>query len=70
MQFLSRQGLAFPGNNNEGNFEKLMELSAKVGPKITSWMKRKREKFLHHDTQNEIIILSDTAKSINDSMFY
>ena len=38
IQFLSRQGLAFWGNNNEGNFEKLMKLSAKVDPRITSWM--------------------------------
>ena len=38
IQFLSRQGLAFWGNNNEGNFEKLMKLSAKVDPRTTSWM--------------------------------
>ena len=69
IQFLSRQGLAFRGNNNEGNFEKLMKLSAKVDPRINSWMeKNKRQKYLHHDTQNEIIrlmafiILRDIAK--------
>ena len=39
-------------------------------------MENKREKYLHHDTQNEIIrlmafiILRDTAKNINDSIFY
>ena len=39
-------------------------------------MANKREKYLHHDTQNEIIrlmafiILRDTAKNINDSIFY
>ena len=57
IQFLSRQGLAFWGNNNEGKFEQLMKLSAKVDPRITSWMKKKRQKYLHHDTQNEIIRL-------------
>ena len=58
IQFLSRQGLAFRGNNNEGNFEKLMKLSAKVDPRINSSMeKNKRQKYLHHDTQNEIIRL-------------
>ena len=57
IQFLSRQGLAFRGNNNEGNLEQLMKLSAKVDPRITSWMEKKRQKYLHHDTQNEIIRL-------------
>ena len=36
IQFLSRQCLAFRENNNEGNFEQLLKLSAKVGPRITS----------------------------------
>ena len=64
------------GNNNAGNFEHLMKLSAKVDPRIASWMKKKGEKYLHHDTQNEIIrlmafiILRDIAKNINDSIFY
>ena len=71
IQFLSRQGLAFRGNNNEGNFEQLMKLSEKVDPRITSWMEKKR-----NNTQNKIIrlmtfiILRDIAKSINDSIFY
>ena len=39
-------------------------------------MEKKREKYLHHDTQNEIIrlmvfiILRDIAKNINNSIFY
>ena len=71
IQFLSRQGLALRGNNNEGNFEQLMKLSAKVDTRITFWMEKKREKYLHHDTQNEIIrlmafiILRDIAKKIS-----
>ena len=74
IQFLSRQGLAFRGNNNEGNLEQLMKLSAKVDPRITSWMEKKRQKYLHHDTQNEIIrlmalILRYIPKNINDSIF-
>ena len=32
IQFLSRQDLAFRGNNNESNFKQLMKLSAKVDP--------------------------------------
>ena len=77
-QLLSRQGLAFRGNNNEGNFEQLMKLIAKDGPRITSWMEKKSEKssYLHHDTQNEIIrfmsfiILRDIATNINGGIFY
>ena len=44
IQLLSRQGLAFRGNNNEGNFEQLMKLIAKDGPRITSWMEKKVRK--------------------------
>ena len=60
IQFLSRQGLAFQGNNNEYNFEQLMKLSAKVDPRITSWMEKEltyhlQQTYLHHDRQNEII---------------
>ena len=53
-----------------------MKLSANIDPRITSWMEEKQEKYLHHDTQNEIIrlvvfiILKDVAKSINGIIFY
>ena len=68
IRFLSRQGLSFFGNNNEGYFKQLIKLSAKVYPIITSSMEKKQQKYLYHDTQNEIIrlmafiILRDTAK--------
>ena len=42
LTILRRQGLAFRGNTNEGNLEQLMKLSAKVDPRITSWMEKKR----------------------------
>ena len=67
-QLLSRQGLVFQRNNNEGDFEQLMKLSAKVDHRITSWIEKKRETYLHHDMQNSIIkllnfmILRDTKK--------
>ena len=35
IQFLSRESLAFRGNNNKGKFEQLMKLSAKDDPRIT-----------------------------------
>ena len=44
IQLLSRQVLAFRGNNNEGNLEQLMKLIAKDGPRITSWMEKKVRK--------------------------
>ena len=53
-----------------------MKLSAKFDPRIISRTEKKWEKYLNHDTQNEIIrlmvfvILRDIAKNINDSMFY
>ena len=68
IQLLSRQGLVFQRNNNEGNFEQLMKLSAKIDHRITSWIEKKREAYLHHDMQNSIIklltfmILRDTKK--------
>ena len=52
-----------------------MKLSAQVDPIITSWMKKKQEKYLYHNAQNEIIrlmafiILRDIAKNINDNIF-
>ena len=57
IQVHSHQGVAFWGNNNEGYFELLMELSAKVDTRITSCAEKKQEKYLHHDMQNEIIRL-------------
>ena len=45
-----------------------MKVSAKVDHRITSWMEKKRETYLHHDMQNAIIqlltfmILRDTKK--------
>ena len=34
-----------------------MTLSAKVDPRISSWMEKKRKKYIRHDTQNKIIRL-------------
>ena len=44
IQFVSQHCLAFRGNDNEGNFEQLMKLRAKVDPRIITWMEKKREK--------------------------
>ena len=34
IQYLGRQGLAFRGNAEEGNFDQLMQLSAKIDPRV------------------------------------
>ena len=53
-----------------------MKLSAKADPRITSLIEKMREKYLYHNTQNEIIrlmafiILRDIAKNTNDNIFY
>ena len=53
-----------------------MKFSAKIDHRITSWVAKTRETYLHHDTQNAtirllaFIILRDTEKNINDSMLY
>ena len=47
IQFLSRQGLALRGNNNEANFEQLMKLKAKVDPKLLlGWRKSDKSTFI------------------------
>ena len=51
-----------------------MKFSAKIDHRITSWVAKTRETYLHHDTQNAtirllaFIILRDIEKNINDSI--
>ena len=53
-----------------------MTLSAKIDPRITAWMEKKQETYLHHDTKNKIIrlmtlvISRDIANNISDSISY
>ena len=53
-----------------------MKFSAKIDRRITSWMAKTRETYLHHDAQNAtirllvFIILRDIEKNINDSILY
>ena len=57
LQFLARQGLAPCGDNSDGdsNFMQTLKLRAKDILHLTDWIKRKQNKFLNHDIQNEII---------------
>ena len=76
VQFLARQGLAFRGKEDQGNFDQLVKLSSKIDPRITSWIGKKRNKYLHSDSRNEILklmvftMLRDITKNINDNVFF
>ena len=78
IQFLARQGLAFHENEDQGNFDQMMKVISKIDPRITSWIekkkiKQKRNKYLHSDSQNEILkvmaftLPRDITKNINDN---
>ena len=76
IQFLAGQGLAFRGNEEQVNFDQLMKLSSKIDPRITSWIEKKRNKYLHSDSQNGILklmaftMLKHITKNINGSVFF
>ena len=64
--FLSRQGMAFQGNTpEEGNFIQLLRLRAKDFPELRDWMLR-RDNWLSHDIQNEII--NDIAQAVQRNL--
>ncbi|KAJ8024361.1 Kinesin heavy chain [Holothuria leucospilota] len=76
VKFLSRQGLAFQGNEEFGNFLQLLKLRAADDPHLCDWMKKKRDKYTSHDIQNEIVrimatdILRNIADSVSDAKFF
>ena len=76
IQFLSRQGLAFRHDNDNGNFDQLLKKSEQIDPRISTWLKKNRNNFLHKEHQNQTIkimalkILQDIAKDINNSIVY
>ena len=55
--FLAGQALALSGDNRDedSNFMQILKLRAKGIPQLAYWMKRKQNKFVSHDIQNEII---------------
>ena len=42
VQYLGRQGLAFQGNLEEGNFDQPMQLSSKTDLRVSKWLQNKR----------------------------
>ena len=74
IQFLRRQGLAFRSDNGNGNFDQLLKKSEQIHPRISTWIKKNRNKFLHNEHQiikiMALKILQDIAKDISNSIFY
>ena len=56
LQFLARQELTLRGDNSDddSNFIQALKLRAKDIPQLTDWIKRKQNKLMSHDIQNEI----------------
>ena len=52
VQYLGRQGLVFCGNSEEGNLDQMIQLSAKIDPRVSKWLERKC-KYVHGDTKME-----------------
>ena len=76
VQYLGKQGLTISRNSEVGNFDQLIQRSAKNDPHASKWLERKRNKYVHGDYQNEIfgimtfIILRDITKNTNGSHHY
>ena len=49
VQYKRRQGLAFLGNSEEGKFDQLVQLNAKIDPQVSKWLGTKRNKYVHGD---------------------
>ena len=57
VHFLARQGLALRGGGDESdsNFTQLLKLRAENDKRIKEWMKKKTDKNVSHDMQNEML---------------
>ena len=67
LPILVRQRLALLGDNSEddSNFIQTLKLREKDIPQLTDWMKRKQNKFITNDIQNEIIQILATQINRN-----
>ncbi|XP_076341725.1 zinc finger MYM-type protein 1-like [Tachypleus tridentatus] len=77
LQFLARQGLALQGHSDEeSNFIQLYHLRAKNNSKMIEWLKKKTNKYVTHDVQNEILevmelqVLRDVASCIRNGRYF
>ena len=77
IKFLARQGIAFRGQNEaESNFTQLIKLRESDNPALSSWMKKRTNKYISPDIQNEILqlmsrsILLNIAQNIHSSNIF
>ena len=78
VRFLSRQGLSFRGDGDEGdsNFIQLLKLRGLDDPRIETWLSRKTNKYTSNNAQNEILrvmalsILRKIAADLKQSRFF
>lgn len=77
IKFLGRQAIALRGHeDSESNFFQLLKLRECDNPEISQWLKRKGDKYLSPDVQNEILqlmslsILRSIAKNVQDACYF
>ncbi|XP_051160502.1 zinc finger MYM-type protein 1-like [Leptopilina boulardi] len=78
LRVLAKQGLPTRGDNNDekSNFMAFLNARAEDVTELQSWLQRGGHKWLHHETQNEILnlmanaILSEIMKEIREAEFF
>ncbi|XP_074641139.1 zinc finger MYM-type protein 1-like [Tubulanus polymorphus] len=77
VRFLGRQGLPFRGHDTEsGHFIQLFKLRASDDSSMLRWLDKKRNKYVSHDSQNELInvlamkVLRTIVSRIKESPFF
>ena len=76
LQYFCRQGQAIQGDIEfESNFFQLIMLRGRDDDKLVDWLKKKTDKYMSHEIQNEIIailahqLLRDLVKNIGSNFF-
>jgi len=77
IRYLARQGLPLRGDGNEqdGNFLQLLKLKGEDDPMMVDWLKRKANKYISHQNQNDILkimamhVLREVASCLQQSPF-
>ena len=72
LTYLARQGLAMRKGNAEfdSNFYQLLKAWAKDDPMLTKWLEKKRENFISHEIQNEILMLMAHHITLCEAAFF
>ena len=66
IKFLARQGIAFRGHDEvESNFIQLLKLREIDNPELSSWMRRRTDKYVSPEMHENILL--DLAKGIHSS---